>query len=305
MDSRIIYLEKVRKKAAQLTTIVISVTIAVIILGLILFINSGMGKIGITLAILIGIGVGIVLSQISGMNKSYKEYEDCFKKFLVEEPFRNSFCEIEFHHDKGFEKELIDQTDIIMMGNRYYTNDYVRGYYKDVQFERADVKIQKHTSNGKSSHTVTYFYGRWLIFEFNKNFHFDLQIISKGFCYSQHNSSFFTSEGERRHKIQLEDINFNETFNVYAQNDHEAFYILTPVFIETLKNMYRTMDGEFMLGFIDNRLHVAINTKKDAMEPRIYGKLDLNEIAQEVEKEIDTIIHIIDGLTLDRDLYKY
>ena len=105
--------------------------------------------------------------------------------------------------------------------------------------------------------------------------------------------SFFRKKECRRSKIELEDKVFNELFTVYAQSDHEAKYILTPEFIDTLKNMFYAIDGNFMLGFIDNKLHVAINTNKNAMEPSLIKNL---YTTIDVQKEIKIIINIIEKI---------
>lgn len=302
MDEKIIKLEDFRKKLARILTVIITVSSMVILFFLVLF--RGLMPSSLIISLFIGLGVGFLLYFITGCNRLTKQYKERFKSIFVEEPFRAVFDGVVYHKDRGLDKEVIKTTDMMMLGNRYHTNDYVMGHYKNVQFERADVLIQQHTSNGKSSHTTTYFHGRWLIFEFNKKFNFDLQIISKGFYYSQKNSTFFTNREERRHKIETEDVNFNENFKVYAQDDHEAYYILTPVFMDVLKNMSAEMDGSFMLGFVDNLLHVAINTKRDAMEPSYFSSIDVYKVNKDVQREIDSIRNIIDGLDLDRAIYK-
>lgn len=304
MEKQILDLENLRERIVKNMLIILSASfIFALTTVYIISIRTHNFQIGFFLFAFVGVGSFLLLSIITGYNKKLKEYKTNYKKLFVEAPFQSTFSRVFCDFDQGIDKDIIDRTDLITLGNRYYTNDYIRGSYKDVGFERADIKIQHHTSNGKHSRTVTYFNGRWLILEFNKNFHFDLQIVGKGFNYSQKNNSFFTSENNRRRKIQLEDIRFNEFFNVYAQDDHEAFYILTPQFMDTLKGMYDSMDGDFMLGFVDNKLHVAIHTQKDAMEPSIFKSVKEPNLG-EVQREINTIINIIDGLNLDRDIYK-
>lgn len=300
MEEKILYIENLRKKIEKHFFIIlgISLTIALIFV----FLSSSYTAhtpAALIFFVIINFISFFLLGAITGYFKNYKEYKSKYKKVFVEEPFSQAFDNVKFDLKNGINKDIIAGTDIMSMGNRYYSNDYIRGIYKNVDFERADVKIQNHTSNGKHSQTVTYLHGRWLIFEFNKNFHFDLQIIGKGFNYSKKRSSIFTSEAERRRKIEFEDIQFNKDFTVYAQDDLEAFYILTPQFIDTLKNMATIMDGNLMLGFVDNKLHVAINTGKDAMEPSIF-RSELKSSLAEVEKEINVIISIIEGLNLDR-----
>ncbi|MBH1941040.1 DUF3137 domain-containing protein [Mobilitalea sibirica] len=304
MDENIYKLETLRKKA--LFAIFLALT-ASIIFGFIIFIfllRASPIRAGIYISLFSGIAIFLLLSKITKCSRYFKDYKMLFKSVLVETPFRKAFSEVEFHNEQGIPKEVIKATGMMCLGNRYYTNDYVRGSYRNVFFERADIKIQQVTHSGKHTHTTTYLNGRWLIFEFNKEFHFDLQIIGKGFHYSQRNSSLFTEREERRHRVDMEDIYFNEQFKVYAQDDHEAFYILTPHFMKVLKDMNNTMDGDFMLGFTENRLHVAIDTGKDAMEPSVFTKIDLTEVSLEVQQEINAIINIVDSLNLDRDIYK-
>ncbi len=302
MEEQILNLEKLREKTLKHMLVLIAAS-AAIALAVVSLMAPYIMHMAFFLFIFIGVGSFFILSYTTGYNKKAREYKVNYKKIFVEVPFQRAFGPVFCDFDRGISKDSIDRTDMMMLGNRYYTNDYIRGSYKEVGFERADIKIQHHTSNGKHSHTVTYFNGRWLILEFNKNFHFDLQIIGKGFSYSQKNSSFFTSSKNRRRKVEMEDVRFNELFNVYAQDDHEAFYILTPQFMDTLKGMYNTMDGDFMLGFVDNKLHVAINTKKDAMEPSLFKSVTAAD-SGEVQREIHVIINLIDKLNLDRDLYK-
>ncbi len=303
MDNKIKNLENLRKKVDIRLTIIIVISAIMTIF----FLNLFKGFLGpwFIIIILIGVGLGYLLSFVTGCNRMIEEFKDKFKTIFVEEPFKAAFTKVSYEKDQGISQDIIDATDMMTLGNRYYTNDYVMGYYKNVKFERADIKIQQHTRSGKSSHTTTYFNGRWLIFDFNKKFHFDLQIISNRFYYSQKNKTFFTSKEERRHKLELEDENFNERFTVYAQDDHEAYYILTPTFMEVLKNMYHSMGSPFMLGFANNQLHVAFNTERDSMEPSIFSSIEeqKQKVKQDVQSEIDAIIKIIDGLDLDRDIY--
>lgn len=304
MNESIDKLERLRENTVKHKLIILSVSVLISLTAVyIITIRTYMIQVAFVLLAFMGVGLYFLLGYITGYFKKAKDFKASYKKIFVEGPFQEAFGKVYCDFNKGISKDTIAGTNLMRMGNRYYTNDYIRGSYKNVGFERADIKIQQHTSNGKQSYTVTYFNGRWLILDFNKSFRYDLQIIGKGFYYTQKKNSFFTSERNRRHKVEMEDINFNQLFDVYAQDEHEAFYILTPKFMATLKNMYNSMDGALMLGFIDNKLHVAINTKKDAMEPSLFRSVR-NPDLSEVKREINTITHIIDGLNLDRELYK-
>ena len=304
MDDKILYLETLRKKVVTILICIIAVSIFISLVCLFTITPRFSNNIGYYISLFIGVGVGFLLVFVTDYCNRLEAFKKLFKSTFVEVPFREAFPPIIYDSEQGFDSEIINNTGMMRLGNRYYSNDYLQGFYKNVKFERADVKIQQHVSTGKSSYTITYFNGRWLIFEFNKEFHFDLQIIDKDFSNSQKKNSIFTGEDEYRHRIKMEDIAFNETFLVYGQDDHEAFYILTPQFMEVLEDMYQNMDGAFMLGFVDNQLHVAINTEKDAMEPSIFSCIEDLPIETEVQREINAIMSLIDGLSLDNVIYK-
>lgn len=302
MEDKVLYIENLRKKVLKHLLIIIGIsfvfTITIVLISLLFHFNMFMLTF---LPVLLWVVCFFILSFGTGYYKEQKEYKLEYKKIFVQEPFSQAFDRVSCSFKQGISKDVIDATDIIMLGNRYYSNDHIKGSYKDVDFERSDIKIQNHTSNGKTSNTVTYFHGRWLIFEYNKKFHFDLQIIGNGFHFTKTQSGIFTGKSERRSKIELEDIRFNQEFTVYAQDDHEAFYILTPQFMDTLKSLSANLDGNIMLGFIDNKLHVAINTRKDAMESSLF-RSELNNNHIEAQEEINVIKRIINGLNLDREL---
>ena len=304
MNDSIQLLEQLRRRAFRLLMLVVAVSIVITLLLFVLIFRNISTSGMFIFPILGGVGSGYLLGHITGYFKAKEEFKHLFKQQMVEAPFRQTFTQVVYDGSNGIDQDVIKATNMMRTGNRYSSNDYVQGFYKDVRFERADVTIQNHVSTGKSSYTETYLRGRWLILEFNKDFHFDLQIISNEFTHYQKNNSIFTEEEDRRHRIELEDMEFNEMFRVLCQDEHEAYYILTPQFMFLLKSLYLSMDGSFMLGFVDNRLHVAIHTDQDAMEPKIFDDIDLLAVQQEVQKEIHIITDLIDHLELDRELFQ-
>jgi hypothetical protein len=304
MEASILELEKLRKKAAFLLAVIITTASFASIFMIILLFYRGMKEVSFILSIILGIGLGFLLGKITGFFDLSKEYKKRFKATFVEVPFREHFSSVTYYGVQGIDKDVIKETGLMTLGNIYQSNDYVQGFCNNVKFERADVKIQQHVSTGKTSYTITYLHGRWLIFNFNKVFHSDLQIIAKDFDSAQKKNSIFTGSEDRRHRIRLEDEEFNTMFRVYCQDDHEAYFILTPHFMSMLKDLQRRIDGSIMLGFVDHQLHVAIHNNKDAMEPKIWDEVDFYSIKEEVQKEINVITDIINSLNLEKDIYK-
>ncbi len=229
-------------------------------------------------------------------------YRRAYKEVLVRGLLAERIDDLRFSPEEGIDKDIIDATDMMILGNRYSSNDLIEGNYQGVRFRQSDVLIQNHTSNGKSSSTITYFKGRWMIFDFNKRFHCDLQVRDRDFDYAQKSGGWF-SDRAKTEKLETESVEFNRIFKVYAQNDSEAFYILTPHFMEALLQVKATVDGDVLFCFVDHKLHVAIHNSKDGFEPSVWTPIDRAAATRAVNADIDLITGIVDTLNLDERLF--
>lgn len=237
---------------------------------------------------------------ISGKKRRYKED---YKHLLVKGALLSLFTDVEFYPDEGLSSKVIEATDMMQMGNEYFSNDYISGQYKGVRFEQADVKIREVTSDGENTSTTTYFEGRWMIFEFNKRFMSDLQVREKGFRYAKKSGGWFSQKDKMR-KIQMEDVQFNRLFQVFAANEHEAYYILTPHMMESIKRLSEQTKGELLLCFVDNRLHVAVNSGEDAFEVPLFSKISRSLVDREIYGAIEVITQFVDEMNLENTIFK-
>ena len=105
--------------------------------------------------------------------------------------------------------------------------------------------------------------------------------------------------------IETEDVEFNNSFNIYAQNEHEAFYILTPSFMEKLKKIDKKIQSAgIRFLFNNNKLHIGINNSDDAFEFDELEEINEQEIETNMENDIRLIMDLIDELDLTNDLFK-
>ena len=105
--------------------------------------------------------------------------------------------------------------------------------------------------------------------------------------------------------IETEDVEFNNSFNIYAQTEHEAFYILTPSFMEKLKKIDKKIQSAgIRFLFNNNKLHIGINNSDDAFEFDELKEINEQEIEANMENDIRLIIDLIDELDLTNDLFK-
>ncbi len=288
---KISYLEELRKRALLFLGLT---AVAAVVLFLGFFIIRSFVVIPLFFVLF-----GLIIYQ----SKLSTEYRTAVKEDVVAVRLKEVFQDVYFNAKAGFDRNFIRDTELVSMGNIYNSNDLVSGKYKDVSFKQADVHIQQRTQSGKTTTTVTLFKGRWIVYTFNKSFTGFMQIRSNSnrlFGNSKPLRLFSDKPDAKR--IKLENELFNERFNIYASNEHEAYYILTPHFMEKIMELDDGLDGNLVLGFIDNNLHIALYNNKDAFEPSLFKAID-ESYTNEVEKDISLIKMVVDELTLDVNLY--
>ena len=239
--------------------------------------------------------IGILITYLI-TNKDIKNFKDYYKTNIVVVTMKSIFEDISFDLNKGLPYKVLADTKMIYMGDRYSSNDYFKGKYKNIAFEMSDVEIEEeHTdSEGHTSYT-TIFKGQWYIFEFNKYFKSNMQVCDRRFHIAKRNFM---------KKVEMEDIDFNKKFRILANSEMEAFYVLTPNMMERIKQLRETTQGRFVLCFIDNKLHIGLNNNKDFFEASIFRKVNFEEAVNKVKKEMSVITNFIDVLNLDNDLFK-
>jgi hypothetical protein len=295
-----IMIERLRKKIFWMYIIAI-VLLLVDIVGLFIWFRQASTDISFLIIggilFLASITIFILSAKV---NKKYRTY---YKTHYIDAMIKSAIPSGQYQPDQGFPEAMIANTGLVVTGNRYHSEDLITGVYNNVEFQRADVLIQNETTNQEGqTETTTYFRGRWMIFESNKYFQADLQIIQKGFSYAQKRTSIFYKKANRRHPIETEDMTFNKEFKCLCQNDQEAFYLLTPVLMQGLMKLAAESDGKIMVGFVNNVIHVAIKTNKDSLEPPIFHKISDKNI-REIQREIYAVTSFVEGLRIDNKIF--
>lgn len=258
---------------------------------------------------LIDIVISLIITMIIRfifLNKQISEFNIGFKRVFVLNALNRRFNNLEYFPDMGFDYNVISNTGMMDMGDRYSSNDYFEAEYKNVKIRHADVQIEKEREIRDDKGNVqeeyyTIFKGKWMIFDFNKNFNSNVQVVQKGF-----ESSKISNWGKdiKYKRIEMEDEQFNKIFRIYTQDEHEAFYILTPSLMEKIKKLAFQLNGELLLCFINNELHVGLENNKDSFEYNIYRKIDEEKINDEIIGDIKVITSFVDQLNLDNNLFK-
>ena len=291
-------IEVLRKKARNKMLLC---TIIPLILGIMLGVVTGK-------MFLFFIGLIVMIAGIIYAGKSTNQFSQEYKNMFVRTSLESVFDNLNYQPDQGLAKGIIADTKMMRMGDRYSSNDYVAGDYKGIHVEQADVHIEEeHVSTDSKGNTTTHyetlFKGRWMVFDFNKEFKANVQVVQKGFSNSKR-GSIFSKKEEKYKKVQMEDADFNKKFKVFAQNEHDAFYILTPQMMDRIRRIAEGIKGKIIFCFVDNRLHVGVHNKEDSFEHSLFRKVDPEQVKTQVLGDIGLITGFVDELSLDTKLFK-
>lgn len=236
--------------------------------------------------------------------KEAAEYKKTYKAYFVEQNLAKTFTNLQYQHEAGLNKQVLAATQMINTGDRYSSNDLTMGKYKNVNFTQADVHIEEeYTDSDGDTHYTTIFRGRFMIFKFPKKFNFKLEVVSKFFGVGKVPDRN-PQTGRKFEKFEVESIDFNKKFKIYAEDGFEAFYLLDPSFILKIEKVSAEYDKKMIFCFVDNKLYIGLNEGKDSFEPPRPSK-PINE-QLEIEKvshDIKIITDFVDELSLDRKIF--
>ena len=297
-----------KNKILNITSIVLFLTIIIIATSILLINKANTEQIIfclIVIAFLSAIICIVIIALIKSIliNKKIKTFKQEFKTIFVLNSLKKYFENLTYNAEKGFDESLVEKNNMIDTGDSFHSNDYIEGTYKNINFSQSDIHIEeKHeeedSDGNKKEVWVTTFLGRLMIFDFNKTFKANLQVVSNHFYARSLKNKI------KYNKIKLEDPEFNKAFTVYAENEHEAFYILTPHFMDRIKEITNKLNCEIMFFFTDNKLHIAINNSKDSFEWNVLKPINEQTIEENITKDIKVITDFIDELNLNNDLFR-
>lgn len=256
--------------------------------------------------------IGFIIALLLTLGPK-KKYSKAYKEYIVLRGLKEIFTDLNYEPESGMPRSTIADTHMMYMGDIYKSNDFISGKYKDVAFSQADVHIQEErettdSDGNTTTYYVTIFRGRWMVFDFNKEFKANVQVAQKGFGNNRvKERGLFSKKDDKSYyqNVKMESESFNKRFNVYAQSEHEAFYILTPSLMEKIERLDDNNKGKLLLCFINNRLHIGLYDNKDSFEaPNCLFKINEEKELNRTNGDIKVITQFVDELNLDNTLFK-
>lgn len=191
-------------------------------------------------------------------NKGLKEkYDGDVMLKAVQEVLPGAVCEPDKYLDayklykRGVVPEFRDSYGSYLIS--YSKNGSMCGF--------SNLTLEKPVVRMDGSKTETVFKGQAYIL----NYKFDLQGTVRIIASSKNSSGkeclngFKAQDKDVEKKVETENIIFNDNFEVYATDEHSAFFVLTPYVMEQLLMMKRYY-GRFGVAVSANDIIIALNT---------------------------------------------
>ena len=216
---------------------------------------------GSFVALFAGVGIAGVKYLLPGFS-AFANYRVRFKHEVAAEVFKIVCPTASYAPLEGIAETTFDEPGLFNTRGGFKSDDRVRGTIGQTPFEAADVS-RSYTTGGKNSRTVVVFRGLFFHLDFNKTLRGVTLVDPKGASPSSVGSRSDLTE------VVLENPEFADTFTVYASDETEARYILTPAMMERILALQSNTEKSVHLAFKNNRAFLGINYERALFEPGI------------------------------------
>ena len=214
--------------------------------------------------------------------KAYNRFNFSFKNKYVLNIIRQmpDFSELRYNAQGGFSYEEMDRMNLIPKGNKvfYQSTDELTGLLDGVRFCSSNVKTGTRGSSRRSMPDIL-FEGQIIAFS-----SFDERKLSDGFVQVFSKKALSQVKPTTAAlKIHTENSVFNENFVVFAENEQNAFYILTPRVLEKITAFQEAMDGKVYLSFYRNIMYVTCSQFRNPFD--VYIDIPIEKQCKNIEKD--------------------
>ncbi len=271
----------------SLNVLFVVVPVAVLVVGII-YAYSG--------NLIFGIVPVALLSYFVVVNIGKKEREAFlyeYKQRIIGEMVKYLLENGRYAPESGILLSVFDGCNLFRTPDRYSSEDLISGFVGKTQllFSEVHAEEKRVTVNSKGrreEHWVDIFKGFIFVADFNKHFAGRTEV---------HRNSWFKPATNR---VWLENVEFEEYFDVYATDQIEARYILTPSLMERIIALeHKFKNRSMILSFYDSNVVIAVRDSRNNFEAGIWSSVSDSGKLQEEYNTISTFIGIMEDLNLN------
>jgi len=292
-----------RKKANKRALTIISATVATVILEIVLIPSGAEALRAIILVLTFFAGLVIAANVSKNYRKEYKSkiisrITGFLDGGLVYSPGRMvPFSE--------FMKSGIYSVSI----DSYTGEDHFAGKIGKTDMEFSEVTAKhlnttQQTRENKQEYTII-FSGIFIIADFNKNFLTHTLVLpdTAEKIFGKFGQTLQSIGAGKKKLVRLENPDFEKEFCVYADDQVEARYILTPSLMERILAYKRKWKSKISLSFCDSKVYIAISTNKNLFEARIFKPVADYSFMEENLRFLILLTGIVEDLNLNTRIW--
>lgn len=182
--------------------------------------------------------------------------------------------------------EELSSLSVLRQHDSISYDDYIKGKYKDLNIEIQELSLYKRVKN----YNTCVFHGLIMSVDVKKEFK---------------NKTVFYADKELKYDAYInglkplytEDVEFNKMFNVYTNDQIEARYIFSPIFIEKMKsvivkNPQYKISGEFY----NKKLYIVLSSDKNWFEIPFFKSAESISVFYQPVNDICNLLLIADNV---------
>ena len=216
----------------------------------------------------------IFIMNLLFMGNDLIEYNQMYKKFVIEKIMKNFFDNLEYFPQKSIPEYIYEDAKYNEYYDEYESEDYFEAQINNENsIQLGEVLTQKEvesesSSGHKTTRMVTKFHGVFAKIEMNKSINCELRILQNG--------SVASSE-----KLNMDSTEFETLFDVQSSNKIIGMQILTADVMERLLQFQKENKIEFDIIIKNNNLYLrfhsdemfeASSLKKEMLDKRTIKK---------------------------------
>ena len=199
---------------------------------------------------------------------AYNRFDETFKTRYVLPLIKTQagFSDLRYVQKAGFDWDEIRNAAVVACGDKKYyeSEDLLMGNYEGIPFKFSDVTTKRIVHRNKKNRIEEIFSGQVLGFKQYglKESDGHLQIFQKEFL---SNIKGWTAE----HKIETDNALFNKKFQIFAADEHNAYYILTPQLMEKIITFSDAIGEQIAIAFRGGYMFIAICRVRSMFNPYV------------------------------------
>ncbi|WP_297995405.1 DUF3137 domain-containing protein [uncultured Campylobacter sp.] len=177
--------------------------------------------------------------------------------------------------------------------NEQSSEDMMSGEVQGVRVRFSDFYAAEKVRTKNGTRTDVKFQGVLFVADFHKRLNCEVRVCHK-------NSRNLRKYGQR---ANMDDVKFEEFFDVYTTDQVGARYALTPLLMQRLTEVYLRLGSQINAVLREDKIYVAIETWRDNFEPRIDCSLKQDATIELYVDEIGALVGIVSELNLNRKIW--